>query len=53
MKKKKKEEERRNSIKIYMVSLLHRATIKTNILEKTVNMLSLEIYLSLHCVVAF
>jgi len=26
---------------------------KTNILQETVNMLSLEIYLSLHCVVAF
>jgi len=26
--KKKKEEERRNRMKIYMVSLLHRATIK-------------------------
>jgi len=26
---------------------------KTNILQETVNMLSLEIYPSLHCVVAF
>jgi len=29
-KKKKKEERRRNRMKIYMVSLLHRATIKEN-----------------------